>query len=146
MRKLTPTSVSPGARKVAERAAVLALATLGACSGNANVAPQMSNLTVTPTRGPVGRANIEGSARIVDADGDVTKVVLDVATTIEGISPPSGVELPIPSSFAGFEDARVPFSVDLGVPKAGTYTLTFRAVDGRGNRSAAVTATFEATP
>ena len=52
---------------VGGRAVVLALA-VSACSGNANVAPQMSALTVTPTRGPVGRVSLEGSARIVDAD------------------------------------------------------------------------------
>lgn len=145
MRKLTPCSVFAVARNAAGRAVVLAVAA-SACSGNANVAPQMSALTVTPTRGPVGRVNLEGSARIVDADGDVSKVVLDVGTDIEGVSPPSGVEIPIPSSLAGFEDTRIPFSVDLGVPRAGTYTLSFRAVDSRGNRSGAVTATFEATP
>lgn len=143
MRKLTPSSAFPVVRNAIGRAALVGLA---ACSGNANVAPQMSNLTITPTRGPVGRANIEGSARIVDADGDVTKVVLDVGTTIDGVSPPSGVEIPIPSTLSGFEDTRVPFSVDLGIPKAGTYTLSFHAVDGRGNRSGVVTATFEATP
>lgn len=144
MRKLTPSSVFPAARNAASRVALFAVAC--ACSGSANVAPQMSNLTVTPTRGPVGRASIEGSARIVDADGDVTKVVLDVETDIDGVSPPRGVEIPIPSSLSGFEDTRIPFGVDLGVPKAGTYTLWFRAVDSRGNRSGAVTATFEATP
>jgi hypothetical protein len=131
-------------RKHSHRA-ILAIA-LAACSGKGNVAPQMSALTVSPARGPVGRVNLDASARIADPDGDVTKVLLDVSTTIEGIAPPTGVELAIPSSLMGFEDTRVPFSVDLGVPKPGIYTLSFRAVDSRGNRSNPVTATFEATP
>jgi hypothetical protein len=111
----------------------IALCCLFACSSDEGVAPEISNLTFTPTTITVGtQSTVTGSIQFTDADSDQSQIGIEVEL-------PDQTRQSIPKTdlqgVDGQSEGTIAWAVLINPPFAGTYRFFLFITDAEDHES-----------